>query len=61
MKYTTANVLKKVQEDKTKTPEEVIEEQEKILISDDAYAICDFIEQLNKAIEHLRITSIMRR
>jgi len=59
-KYSTAAVLKKVQEDKNASIEDKINEQEKIPISDDAYAICDFIDQLIKKAEHLRISSLRR-
>jgi len=60
-KYTTEVVLKKVQEDEEASIDDKIAEAEKTIISDDAFAICDFIEQLIKKAEHLRISSLMRR
>jgi len=59
-KYSTANILKKVQEDKEVSIDDKIAEAEKVLISDDAFAVCDFIEQLNKAINGLRIATLTR-
>ena len=37
------------------------ENKNKTVITDDAYAICDFISQLIKKAEHLRISSINRK
>jgi hypothetical protein len=36
-------------------------DEKKVVISDDAFAVCDLIEQLIKKAEHLRISSIIRR
>lgn len=35
--------------------------EDKQVISNDAFAIIDFIDQLNRKLEHLRISSIMRK
>jgi hypothetical protein len=60
-KYTTALKIERMVADKEISKEVIDEETEKTIISDDAFAICDFIEQLIKKAEHLRISSIMRR
>jgi hypothetical protein len=58
--YTTEAILAKVQADKDATIDEKIEEAEKIKVSNEAFAICDLINQLIKKIEHARISSITR-
>ena len=35
--------------------------KDKISISDDSFAICDFIEQLTTKLEQLRVSSLMRK
>lgn len=60
-KYTTTAIKEAIIADKDATLEEKASEQKKVVLSDDAFAICDFIEQLNRRIEDLRksfITSI---
>lgn len=37
------------------------EKKDKKVISDDAFAVCDFIERLINKIEHARCSSLMRR
>jgi len=56
-KYTTQTLIDK---EKDLKPEEQ-KEKTKITLSNDAFAICDFIEQLINKAEQLRISSIIRR
>lgn len=54
-KYTT---VEKKAADALKEPEEQSGEKDKTELSNDAYAVCEFIELLINKIEHARITSI---
>ena len=56
-KYTSAS---RIDKEKDLKPEEQ-KEKNKITLSEDAFAICDFIEQLINKAEHLRISSIIRK
>jgi hypothetical protein len=58
--YTTTALQEKIVADKEVSQEIKDEEAKKTIISNDAFAVCDFIEQLIKKAEHLRISSIMR-
>jgi hypothetical protein len=55
-KYTT---LAKQEAEKDKKPEEKTE-KDKTILSEDAFAICDFMEQLKQGLEHLRISALRR-
>jgi DNA-binding transcriptional regulator YhcF (GntR family) len=59
--YTTLEQKEKVITDKEVSQEVKAEEEKKTIISNDAFAICDFIDQLINKAEHLRISSLMRR
>lgn len=59
-KYTTTAIKEAINLDKDIKPEDKEAENKKVVISNEAFAICDFIEQLNKKIEHLRISSLRR-
>jgi hypothetical protein len=58
--YTTLATKEKIEADKEISKEIKDEETKKTIISDDAFAICDFIDQLIKKAEHLRISSLRR-
>jgi hypothetical protein len=60
MNYTTTAQKDKIVADKEVSQEVKDEETKKTIISDDAFAVCDFIEQLNKAINGLRIATLTR-
>ena len=53
-KYTTSNLVEK---EKDLKPEEQ-KEKLKITISTEAFAICDFIEQLINKMEQVRVSSL---
>jgi hypothetical protein len=59
--YTTTALKEQILADKEVSQEVKDEESKKTIISDDAFAVCDFLDQLIKKAEHLRISSIMRR
>jgi hypothetical protein len=59
--YTTLETKGKIDNNKDISKEIKEEENKKAIISNDAFAICDFIEQLNNKLESLRISNIMRR
>ena len=59
--YTTLAIKEKIEADVTISKEVKDEEKTKVVLSDDAFAVCDFLDQLIKKAEHLRISSIMRR
>jgi len=59
--YTTLAIKEKIEADKDISKEIKDEELKKTIISNDAFAVCDFIDQLIKKAEHLRISSIIRR
>jgi hypothetical protein len=60
-KYTTDKIRDKILDSKDISVDDKDVEAAKIVISDDAFAVCDLIEQLIKKAEHLRISSLMRR
>lgn len=53
--YTTTDKIKVIESDATKTKEEKDAEKAKTVISNDAFAICDFLES---KLEHLRLSLI---
>jgi hypothetical protein len=55
MNYTTTAQKDKIVADKEVSQEVKDEEAKKTIISNDAFAVCDFIEQLIKKAEHLRL------
>ena len=59
--YTTLDIKAKIEADDKISKEDKDAEKLKVVISDDAFAVCDFLDQLIKKAEHLRISSIMRR
>jgi len=59
--YTTTALKEQIVADKEVSQEVKDEEVKKTIISNDAFAVCDFIDQLIKKAEQLRISSIMRR
>ena len=54
MDYTTQERIDKINLDKDATPEQKEAEAVKTILSDDAYAICDFIERLKYEISKVR-------
>jgi hypothetical protein len=56
MEYTTVSIKEKILDNKDIPQEEKEKEMAKSIISDDAFAVCDFIERLIKKIEHTRIS-----
>ena len=60
LKYTTTAIKEEISLDKEVTQEEKDEESKKIEVSNDAYAVCDFIDKLNNKLDSLRI-SVLRR
>lgn len=59
--YTTKALKEKIIADKDISQEIKDQEIKKTEISNEAFAVCDLIEQLINKAEHLRISSIMRR
>jgi hypothetical protein len=51
-KYTNQ---KKIDDDQAKKPEEQTHEKEKILLGNDAFAVCEMVSSLIRKIEQLRI------
>ncbi len=60
-KYTTKDLKEKILLDKEISEETKDQEKKKTEISNEAFAICDFLEQLIKKGEHMRISSLMRK
>lgn len=59
--YTTLEKKEEILNDKEASQEMKDEESTKTIISRDAFAICDFITQLIKKLEHLRVTPFIKR
>lgn len=55
-KYTTTSLKEAVNLDKDIPQEVKDEENKKTIITNEAYAVCDFIERLIKKVEHARVS-----
>jgi len=53
--YTTLEKIEKINKDKDISEEIKKQEAEKIEISNDSYAICDFLDKLNYKLDKLRL------
>ena len=51
LKYTTETIKKKVKEDKNISQELKDEEDKKIVITDEAFALCDLLYELKKELK----------
>lgn len=67
-KYTTKRLIDKLltikpTEEKglIELEEEILKEQDKIILTDDNFALCELINDLNKGLEKLRISNLQRR
>jgi hypothetical protein len=58
--YTTALKIDRMIGNKDIPKEVIDEEAKKTIISDDAFAVCDFIEQLKKEFKGFRIATLIR-
>ena len=53
--YTTREKIEKIKDEKEKE-----KEVKKIIVSSDAYAVCDLIQQLNNKLEQVRISALIK-
>ena len=51
----------RLKEEYAKTSDKEDDKKDKIVLSDDAFAICDFIERLIDKLEHARISMQMKK